>query len=677
MNQHVKLEKLYEEGMRCFSGGKWSEAIDAFEQILAVEPDYRDTAVILAEAQRQVELASLYEAGLAHMSYEDWSKAVASFSQALSIDERYKDVVERLRHAMEAERVERLFLKAMQLLKQEQWVEAITLLEEVVDSDPEYKDAAAKLEWARQTLRIQPLYAEAMAAFGRGDWARAAKVLEQVVSINPGYQDSAKRLHRARKESASQKTFVSLLKTQQLFMWIAVIVLIVGVMGVFAIGLKPASVDHISILGPKQIGASEKKAAVSGVLEFTKEMSRSDFQVVVYARGVKPEAEQTWRRSNVPCGVTWIGNEWELAAQCVTFPDGYTTFAVMAVLAKGEEAIQLPVDLKAVDSDELKQKLLQYAYREDEQAVSVEFRVSREIAIPSSFIYTVRVQASDTQNYVRNAEVMIEVGDDLPPLESLTDANGLARLFVKDPYVGRPGGTLIIRATGYQRYWGSINLTAGDLPAIVLLEPSETVVTKSPSNTPISTPTATPSSTQTPTGTPTFTPTPILTATSSPEPSETSTPTQRPSTSTPTRTPTPTATRALIELLEPPQDAEINVRQIHFKWEWKGAPLAANEYFALRMWHYEDFEERYSLTWTSSTEYILTLDTPPVNDIDFSRGNYWWNIGVVRELCVRHAQPGCWEGVYESEPRRLHIVGVSTATPKPPPLPPTPTPWAP
>lgn len=195
------------------------------------------------------------------------------------------------------------------------------------------------------------------------------------------------------------------------------------------------------------------------------------------------------------------------------------------------------------------------------------------------------------------------------------------------------------------------------------------------------TPTHTYTYTPIPTGTPTSTLTPSSTPSHTPTATPTNTPTPIPPTSTPTSTPmpptpTPTPTRILIKLHEPPLDAEINVNQIHFRWEWMGAPLASNEDFALRMWREDSpSQERHSITWTNQKdEYILTLDNPPVDEIEFGPGLYYWNVAWVREYCPNHDDPDCWEALYESEPRRLYLGGVPTPTATPPPPPPTKTP---
>jgi len=191
--------------------------------------------------------------------------------------------------------------------------------------------------------------------------------------------------------------------------------------------------------------------------------------------------------------------------------------------------------------------------------------------------------------------------------------------------------------------------------------PTSTTTSTSPP-TPTNTATLTPTPTSTPKPTDTFTATHTLTAT----PTPTYTPTS-------TYTPTPTSIRVLLNLLEPLQDAVINADQIHFKWMWTSAPLARDEYFVVRMWRQDQPEQRYGLTWIDQPQYILTLDSLPVSNVEFGPGAYYWNIGVIRERCLDHERRECWETLHESEPRRLYIKK-SPPIHTPLPLPPTDTP---
>jgi len=216
-----------------------------------------------------------------------------------------------------------------------------------------------------------------------------------------------------------------------------------------------------------------------------------------------------------------------------------------------------------------------------------------------------------------------------------------------------------------------------DTPTNTLIPIYTLTATSPPSPTPADTPMATftpfPTITDTPTlPIPTDTPGPTSTFTPSPEPTATFTPTPEPPTSTPTYTPTPTATRVLtIELLEPKSDAKYDgVNQILFSWKFidASASLTADEYFALRVWHCDRPEESHSIVWRKDFNYILDLYNKTLG-IDFSEGYYYWNVGVVCELCKPHDKPGCWEAHYESEPRLIYINKAEPLTPIPSPLP--------
>ncbi len=88
----------------------------------------------------------------------------------------------------------------------------------------------------------------------------------------------------------------------------------------------------------------------------------------------------------------------------------------------------------------------------------------------TSFDYQVRVQAKDTNGYIPNAKVTIEVSGQAP-LDGVADSNGLARIFISSSRAGKPG-MLIVEATGYKRHTQNIDLTVGTLPDVIQLEPA-------------------------------------------------------------------------------------------------------------------------------------------------------------------------------------------------------------
>lgn len=86
-----------------------------------------------------------------------------------------------------------------------------------------------------------------------------------------------------------------------------------------------------------------------------------------------------------------------------------------------------------------------------------------------NFDYQVHIESSGMP--IVNATVTIEIGGGRAPLDTISDSAGLARIIIDKSYIGKPG-RLIIRATGFKPFTQNIDLTEGNLPKIVQLEPA-------------------------------------------------------------------------------------------------------------------------------------------------------------------------------------------------------------
>jgi hypothetical protein len=211
--------------------------------------------------------------------------------------------------------------------------------------------------------------------------------------------------------------------------------------------------------------------------------------------------------------------------------------------------------------------------------------------IPTQFSYQVRVQAKDTSEYIPNAKVTIEVSGQAP-LDSMTDSNGLARIFIGSSHVGRPG-FLIVEVEGYEKYTQNIDLIGATLPDVVSLE--RLLVTLTPTAILTKAPPAIPTATDAPAPLGILT-TPSLTFTYTPTRTETpaTTPTAKDiSTLTPTATPFYTIEfRASKTVVDPGEWVTFrwcvkNVQAVYL--DWKGGVGAPGEGWDSRqMWETTD-----------------------------------------------------------------------------------------
>ncbi len=90
----------------------------------------------------------------------------------------------------------------------------------------------------------------------------------------------------------------------------------------------------------------------------------------------------------------------------------------------------------------------------------------------SSFSYSVYVEASDSNEHIPNARVVIHVANKAP-LDGFTDDNGFVRISFDLSYIDKPA-VLIIEADGYQRRRQEIDLRKDMLPDFFQLDPITT-----------------------------------------------------------------------------------------------------------------------------------------------------------------------------------------------------------
>jgi len=95
------------------------------------------------------------------------------------------------------------------------------------------------------------------------------------------------------------------------------------------------------------------------------------------------------------------------------------------------------------------------------------------VPIPASgatpFEYSVTVRSASTGNAVENAKIILEAPS-AAPLVEYTDTNGFARFSLEAPFAGA-NGRLTVEVQGFARHTQAIDVTPGNLPGLLQLEP--------------------------------------------------------------------------------------------------------------------------------------------------------------------------------------------------------------
>lgn len=95
-----KLDFLYEQAIGLVDQRQWSRAVIIFNEIIAINPVYRDTHARLREARRKNRrLLALYAQADTCFKQRQWADAVDKFGDVLREDPNYKDALKKYKKA--------------------------------------------------------------------------------------------------------------------------------------------------------------------------------------------------------------------------------------------------------------------------------------------------------------------------------------------------------------------------------------------------------------------------------------------------------------------------------------------------------------------------------------------------------------------------------------------------
>ncbi|MBM3149413.1 MAG: tetratricopeptide repeat protein, partial [Chloroflexi bacterium] len=236
-----QLAALLAQGAEHLGQGKWSQAAEAYRQVLALAPGHPEASAHLAKAEHLAQVTTLFTAAQEHLQAGRWAEAIAGFQAVLKLVPAHAEATRQLAEAQaqlmrqqaegrkrreaEARQAElaRLYAAAQSHLKARRWAEAIAGFQAVLKLDPNHAEATRQLAEAQAQLARQQaeerkrreeearqaelarLYAVANEAAKAGDWAKASESFQAVLRLDPSYRDAPARLAQAREALAAEE----------------------------------------------------------------------------------------------------------------------------------------------------------------------------------------------------------------------------------------------------------------------------------------------------------------------------------------------------------------------------------------------------------------------------------------------------------------------------------------
>jgi len=204
------LEELYTEAQKLHQEQNWRAVIRTFDEIKQIDPAYPDPHSLLRSAnaeQARIErdLEALYTRAMDFYATEQWAQAAALFKQIVALQPDYRDAARKLADAEQhCQKAEEHYIEGRRAFRSESWSQAIRNLETALRYAPGHRDAEDLLRVARRQHRLAKLYRSASWYRWRGKWPAALEALEEIAGIDSDYRDTATLLKRARQKVAEQ-----------------------------------------------------------------------------------------------------------------------------------------------------------------------------------------------------------------------------------------------------------------------------------------------------------------------------------------------------------------------------------------------------------------------------------------------------------------------------------------
>jgi formylglycine-generating enzyme required for sulfatase activity/tRNA A-37 threonylcarbamoyl transferase component Bud32 len=187
-----KRQERYEAGEQALAAGQWQAALDAFEEVAAGNPDFREVQARLAQARDELGRAQAYDEAIAYAEAERWPEACRAWLRVLSgrPDYRAGEAATRLLAAVEGLLGH---LDTLQTVLQQEQHELKVLKKT-------FQQAQRDLKQKNEALALFDAQATAVE---KSDWPGAVQAGEALIKAAPDLTQPATWLARARQELAT------------------------------------------------------------------------------------------------------------------------------------------------------------------------------------------------------------------------------------------------------------------------------------------------------------------------------------------------------------------------------------------------------------------------------------------------------------------------------------------
>jgi len=198
--RQASARALYVEARAEMRLGQFQTAIDLLDDLLARDPNHPDAAQLREAARQQLHLADTYQSAIDAEAASEWTDAANAYAEILDVDATYRDAAARRKACQSRQQVLDLQGELRHHAAAGQWQAVLDVNAELDHLDPTATDpeglatqAQHALDDKRRADELAHRYTRARDAEDAHDWAAAASDYAAILQLDPQYRDTAAR----------------------------------------------------------------------------------------------------------------------------------------------------------------------------------------------------------------------------------------------------------------------------------------------------------------------------------------------------------------------------------------------------------------------------------------------------------------------------------------------------
>lgn len=164
-----KIEIWYREAESFFELQQWNQALELYQKVASVSANYKDVDLKMRvinqkfqPVKNEVKLDEIYAQGITHLLKKDYQNAIEAFEKIIKIAPNFKDVQEKLQAAQanvtpqpKTKNLDEIYQKGIDLFNQKKWDEALSCFKQVMVEDSNYQNVHQFVNRTEKNMKQQ------------------------------------------------------------------------------------------------------------------------------------------------------------------------------------------------------------------------------------------------------------------------------------------------------------------------------------------------------------------------------------------------------------------------------------------------------------------------------------------------------------------------------------------